>query len=69
MARGPNENPVSLVLTNDQARSMAQAVKRLNRSNLGRDGLNICTPEEVEGAEAAFIELREALARAGWWAR
>lgn len=57
--------PISIVFSTEEAAGIAQAIKRINRRSLGRDGLNICTPDEERGAEAAFILLAAALAAKG----
>lgn len=54
-----------LHLSQHEAECLAQAVKRINRSSLARDGLNISTNEELLGAEDAFRILGRALAQAG----
>ena len=53
-------------LTAKQADGLSQLVKRANRRNLGREGLDLVTPEEEAGAEAGLIRLAQALADAGY---
>ncbi len=57
---------IALSLTDDEANGLAQLVKRLGRRSLGKDDLNLVTPEEADPAEAAVIALRNALAAAGY---
>lgn len=54
-----------LHLSDNEARCLAQAVKRINRRNVTRGDLNISTNEEALGAEDAFRILARALAAAG----
>lgn len=55
-----------LSLTDAEAHGLAQRVKRLGRRSLGKDDLNLVTPEEAEQAEDAVIARRDALAEAGY---
>jgi lauroyl/myristoyl acyltransferase len=57
---------IPLNLTDDEANGLAQLVKRLGRRSLGKDDLNLVTPEEADQAEEAVIALRDALAEAGY---
>jgi hypothetical protein len=57
---------IRLHLTEAEADGLAQLVKRLGRRSLGKDDLNLVTPEEADPAETAVIALREALAEAGY---
>jgi hypothetical protein len=57
---------ISLVLPPAQAVALAQVVKRLARSNLGRDGVNLATPTEEQDAEQAINALAVALRAARW---
>ena len=57
---------IPLNLTDDEAHGVAQLVKRLGRRSLGKDDLNLVTPEEADQADAAVIILRDALAAAGY---
>jgi hypothetical protein len=56
---------LDVILSREEAAAVAQALKRINRRDLGRDGLNICTAAEERGAEAAFLILAAALAAKG----
>jgi hypothetical protein len=53
-------------ISESDADGLAELVKRLSRRNLGRDDLNLVTPEEEAGAEAGLYALRQALAKAGF---
>ncbi len=57
---------IPLNLTDDEANGLAQLVKRLGRRSLGKDDLNLVTPEEADQADAAVIALRDALRDAGY---
>lgn len=57
---------LDVILSTEEAAGIAQAIKRINRRALGRDGLNICTADEEAGAEAAFLILAAALAAKGY---
>jgi hypothetical protein len=57
---------IRLILTDAEAEGLAQLVKRLGRRSLGKDDLNLVTPEEADLAETAVIVLRDALAEAGY---
>jgi hypothetical protein len=56
---------IRLALTEQEALDLSQLVKRLARRSLGKDDLNLVTPEE-EHAEAALFALRDSLAEAGY---
>ena len=56
---------IRLALTEQEAIDLAQLIKRLARRSLGKDDLNLVTPEE-EYAEAALFVLRDSLADAGY---
>jgi hypothetical protein len=55
-----------LQLSDAEATDLAQLVKRLARRSLGKDDLNLVTPEEAMHADAAVLALRDALADAGY---
>ncbi len=56
---------IRLALTEQEASDLAQLVKRLARRSLGKDDLNLITPEEAH-AETALFVLRDSLAEAGY---
>lgn len=56
---------LKLHLSDEEAWGFAQLVKRLGTRDMGPNGLNLVTREELNGAEDAIIKLREALAEAG----
>ncbi len=57
---------ITLKMTEREAFNFAQLVKRVARKNLGRDGLDVVTPEEETDAEAVLYRLRDALSAAGY---
>ena len=56
---------VKFQLSDDEAWGFAQLVKRLTTRDLGPNGLNLVTRDELNGAEDALVLLRDALADAG----
>lgn len=57
---------IHLELSDEEATDLPQLVKRLSRRSLGKDDLNLVTPEEALHADAAVIALRDAIADAGY---
>ncbi len=58
---------ITFELTDNQADAFSQVIKRLARSKLGRDGLNLASQwEDPDAAEAAVLILRKALQDAGF---
>ncbi len=57
--------PVNFQLSDGEAWGLAQLVKRLTSRDVGPNGLNLVTREELNGVENALMLLRDALADAG----
>lgn len=60
---------LELDLNDSEAWALAQAIKRINVRSLGRDGLNISTPDEEGDAERAFIVFAQRLGEKGYLPR
>ncbi len=56
---------VILNFTDDEAWGFAQLVKRLTSRDMGPNGLNLVTRNEMSGAEDALAKVRDKLAGAG----
>ena len=49
---------IRLARSDEEATDLAQLVKRLSRRSLGKDDLNLVTPEEASHADAAVNATR-----------
>ena len=58
--------PITMTLSPAEAEGLAQLVKRLERRSLRQDDLNLVQADEQGDVEAALIQLRLALAQAGF---
>ena len=61
-----NRVPIALDISKSVAMDFAELVKRLSRRSLGPSDLNLVTADEEENAESVLLQLRDALADAGY---
>jgi hypothetical protein len=57
---------VRLLLSDEEAASFSQILKRLRVRDLGREGVNLATDREIPGAERAIRIVGAALSEAGY---
>ena len=56
---------LKLNMSDEEAWGFAQLVKRLTTRDLGPNGLNLVTRDELNGADDVLLKIRDALAAAG----